>query len=252
MKRDDNESPADAKEYQALIGSLLYAALVTRPDIMFSICCLSQFVSNPSHDHMRMARNVVRYLASTKDHALLYRREDRHRAGALHIYSDASFANSLSDRHSFSGYVAYYHSCPVAWTSTKQPIVALSTTEAEYIALTSAVQSAVWLERLLEEIDTTGERARPTIFGDNISSHFLARNPSLHRRSKHIDVWYHYILELYEQQKFELEYVSGKQNPADIFTKAIQGDHFSFLLSRFLCQKRLHQGSAGGSVTESD
>ena len=122
----------------------------------------------------------------------------------LQIYSDSSYANSLCDQSSFSGSIAYYYNCPIAWTSTKQPIVALSTTEAEYIALTNACQNLLWLKQLLLDIRMRNEptNSKPVLLGDNRSSHFLTINPSLHRRSKHIDARYYYIRERHSSGNF--------------------------------------------------
>jgi len=233
LKRDHLEPPADLKEYQSAIGSLLYAAIITRPDILFSVCCLSQFLSDPSESHMRMVKNIFRYLAHTPDYRLTYHRPKAKPHSILCVYSDSSYANSLSDRRSFSGSVTMLAGCPIAWNCAKQGVVALSTTEAEYIALTSAAQSLAWRQTLLVEMRMTDINIKPVLYGDNLSSQFLTRNASLHRRSKHIDVRYHYIREKYEQGHFELEFVSGKENPADLFTKALQGDHLSYLCSRF-------------------
>ena len=233
LKRDQTESTTDLKEYQSAIGSLLYAAIITRPDILFSVCCLSQFLSDPSESHMRMVKNIFRYLAHTIHYKLTYYQQKDKPQSILAVYSDSSYANSLSDRRSFSGSVTLFAGCPIAWNCAKQGVVALSTTEAEYIALTSAAQSLAWAQRLLVELRISDTSNKPVLYGDNLSSHFLTRNASLHRRSKHIDVRYHYIWEQYEQGQFELEFVSGKENPADVFTKALQGDRLSYLCSRF-------------------
>jgi len=233
LKRDPIEPSTDLKDYQSAIGSLLYAAIVTRPDILFSVCCLSQFLSDPSESHMRMVKNIFRYLANTIHYKLTYHQQKEKPQSILVAYSDSSYANSLSDRRSFSGSVTFFAGCPVAWSCAKQAVVALSTTEAEYIALTLAAQSLAWAQSLLVELRISSTGNRPLLYGDNLSSHFLTRNASLHRRSKHIDVRYHYIRERYEQGHFELQFVSGKENPADLFTKALQGDRLSYLCSRF-------------------
>jgi len=233
LQRDQPEPPSDLKEYQSAIGSLLYAAIITRPDILFGVCCLSQFLSDPSESHMRMVKNVFRYLAHTPHYKLTYHRPKVKPHSILSVYSDSSYANSLSDRRSFSGSVTFFAGCPIAWNCAKQGVVSLSTTEAEYIALTTAAQSLVWAQSLLVEMRLTNPSIKPVLYGDNLSSHFLTRNASLHRCSKHIDVRYHYIREKYEQGHFELEFVSGKENPADLFTKALQGDRLSYLCSHF-------------------
>ena len=233
LKRDELEPSADLKEYLSAIGSLLYAAIITRPDILFAVCCLSQFLSDPLESHMRMVKNIFRYLAHTIHFKLTYHRQKEHQGGQLSVYSDASYANSLSDRRSFSGSVTFYAGCAIAWFCAKQGVLPLSTTESEYIALTSAAQSVAWVQGLLHELQISTPSTKPIVYGDNISSHFLTRNAALHRRSKHIDICYDYIREQYEQGRFELEFVSGKDNPADLFTKALPGDRLSYLCSYF-------------------
>lgn len=230
VKRADSDPPADLTTYQAAIGSLLYAAVISRPDILYAVCQLSQFLSNPSEDHLRMAVNVFRYLAGTSGRKLTYK-ADQSDGHPLRVYSDASYANNLPDRRSFSGVIAYYRGCAVAWSSTKQQSVTLSTTEAEYVALTTAVQSLVWFERLRKDLGIPAS-GKPTLLGDNVSSHFLVRNASLHRRSKHIDVRFHFIREQHERGAFTLEFVSGKDNPADLFTKALAAEPLAIVASR--------------------
>jgi len=173
LKRDELEPSADLKEYQSAIGSLLYAAIITRPDILFAVCCLSQFLSDPSESHMRMVKNIFRYLAHTIHFKLTYHRQKEHQGGQLSVYSDASYANSLSDRRSFSDSVTFYAGCAIAWFCAKQGVVALSTTESEYIALTSAAQSLAWVQGLLHELQISTPSTKPILYGDNISSHFL-------------------------------------------------------------------------------
>lgn len=231
MPRGETELKADLKMYQSAIGSLLYAAVISRPDILFAVCQLSQFLGDPSEDHWRMAINVFRYLAGTRDRKLTYK-TDPSGAGnhPLRVYSDTSYANNLPDRRSYSGVVAFYQGCLVAWSSTKQSSVILSTTEAEYIALTTAVQSLSWLECLQRDLGVLAG-GRPTLLGDNVSSHFLVRNPSFHCRSKHIDVRYHFIRERHEAGVFTLEFVNGKENPADALTKALAAEKLSLFIS---------------------
>jgi len=233
LQRYQPESPTDLKESKSAIGSLLYAAIITRPDILFGVGCLSQVLSDSSESHMRMVMNIFRYLAHTLHYKLTYHHPKVKPHSILSVYSDSSYANSLSNRRSFSGSVTFFAGYPIAWNYAKQGVVALSTTEAEYIALTTAARSLAWAQSLLVEMHLAGLGVKPGLYGDNLSSHFLTCHASLHRRSKHIDVRYHYIREKYEQGHFELEFVSGKENPADLFTKALQGDCLSYLCSHF-------------------
>jgi len=182
---------------------------------------------------MRMVKNIFRYLAHTLDYKLTYHRLKVQPHSTLCLYSDSSYANSLGDRRSFSGSVTIFAGCPIPWNCAKLGVVSLSMTEAEYIALTTTAQSLAWVQSLLVEMRLTNSSVKRVLYGDNRSSHFLMRNASLHRRSKHIDMQYHYIREKSEQGHFESEFVSGKENPADLFTKALQGDCLSYLCSHF-------------------
>ena len=125
------------KEYQSMIGSLLYAVLMTRPDILHAICTLSQFSSDPSQAHVRMVRNSFRYLAGTLNCGLTYCPSNN---PSLAIYSDASYASSLSNRKSFTGITLFYGDNLISWASQKQRVVTLSSTEAEYITVASTTQ----------------------------------------------------------------------------------------------------------------
>ena len=233
LKRDELEPSADLQEYQSAIGSLLYAALITRPDILFAVCCLSQFLSDLSESHIQMVKNIFHYLAHMVNFKLTYHQQKKHQEGQLSVYSDASYANSLSDRHSFSSSVTFYTSCAIAWFSAKQGVVALSTMESEYIAQTLAAQSLAWVQGLLHELQISSPSTKPILYGDNIISHFRTPNATLHGPSKHMDVRYHYLREQYEHCRFELEFLSGKENPTDLFTNALPRNRLSYLCSYF-------------------
>lgn len=232
--RSATEPSADQAAYRSAVGSLLYAGIISRPDILYAACQLSQYLSDPAESHMRMTINVFRYVAGTLDRKLTFKKDSDSTSHPLCIYSDASYANNLPDRRSFTGVIAFFHGCPIAWVSTKQSSVTSSTTEAEYVALTHAVKSLTWLEVLRRNLGITA-RGKPTLLGDNVSSHFLVRNASIHRRSKHIDVRYHFIRERHEKGEFTLGFVSGKDNPADLLTKALSPElnsYFSSLIFR--------------------
>src|SRR5208337_3779554 len=197
-----------------------------RPDILHTICALSQFSSDPSQAHVRMVQNVFRYLAGTLNRGLTYCPSNN---PSFAIYSDALYASSLSNRRSFTGITSFYSDNLISWASQKQQVVVLSSTEAEYIAVASAAQQLIWLHRLLKDL---GHPHILKLYGDNISSLFLVRNPGLHRRSKHIDVRYHFIHERYEEGEIDLHHVNSEDNIADLLTKPLELARHNMLTGR--------------------
>ena len=127
--------------YQSAVGSLMYAMLGTRPDISFAVGAVSQYSSNPGELHWRAVKRIFRYLKGTVGHSLEYKRSDK----IVHGYSDADWAGNIDNRRSTTGYAFLMNGGAVSWASKQQPTVALSTTEAEYMALAQATKEAVWI-----------------------------------------------------------------------------------------------------------
>jgi hypothetical protein len=147
--------------YQRNVGSLMYAATRTRPDIAFAVATFSQFMPNPGHSHWEAVKHVIRYLKGTADLGLTLGTTD----AGLEAYVDADWA-SQPHRHSMSGYVILLNGGPVAWSARKQPIIALSTAEAEYIVLTTAAREILYLQLLLGELDEPVDLPTP-VYCDN-------------------------------------------------------------------------------------
>ena len=137
----------------------------------------------------------------------------------IEAYVDADWA-SQPHRHSMSGYVVLLNGGPVAWSARKQSLIALSTAEAEYIALTSVAREVLFLQALVDELYGTTQDSIP-IFCDNQGAISLASNNKFHGRTKHIDLRYHYIRELVKNGTLHLEYCPTEENLADAFTKAL-------------------------------
>ncbi|KAH0609220.1 uncharacterized protein H6S33_001448 [Morchella sextelata] len=209
---DQIEKPT---EYQSIIGSLMYASIATRPDITHAVTALSQYSSCPTEDHLRAAKRTLRYLNGTKDWNLFYPKGNTR---TLDGFSDSSYASDLDDRKSFSGYVFRLGKSAISWRSRKQKSVAVSTTEAEYMALSLAARQLVWIRNALLELQ---QQYQYFIHADNTGSIELCRNPRIHDRSKHIDVHYHYTREQLEAGTFEILYVPTEDNVADIMTKGL-------------------------------
>jgi hypothetical protein len=201
--------------YREAIGSLMYAAIATRPDITFAVSTLSQFLDNPGEAHWEGMKRIFRYLAGTKDRTLTYG-EERHE---LLGYTDADGA-SQPHRRAISGYAFLIDGGAVSWSSRKQELVTLSTAEAEYVAATHAAKECIWLRRLIGEIfprliDQT------TLFCDNQAALRLATDDNYHARTKHIDIRFHFIRQTVEDGSINLIYCSTDDMTADILTKAL-------------------------------
>ena len=146
-------------------------------------------------------------------------------------YADADWAGDLDDRHSTTGYVFLMAGGSVSWLSKKQPIVALSTAEAEYVALSMTTQEAVWLRRFLSDL-TTAEDQKPTVvMEDNQGTIAIGKNPVAHARTKHIDIRYHYVSEAVQKGIMGLQYCPTKDMVADLLTKSLPRGRFETLRS---------------------
>jgi hypothetical protein len=190
--QEEIEDMADVP-YRELVGSLMYAAVATRPDIAHAITALSQFLENPGRAHWQAVQRVLKYLKGMADYVLMYGLEKGvgMPEGSPVGYTDSDFA-SQEHRHSVSGYAFLVHGGAVSWSSKTQAIIALSSTEAEYIAGTHAAKEAKWLSMLLADIGMGPPRPFP-LFADNLSAIALTKDNAFHSRTKHIDIQYHYI-----------------------------------------------------------
>lgn len=217
---------ADGTLYKQLVGCFMYIT-VTRPDMMCVVCLLSRFMANPREDHMLAAKRVLRYLKGTLDLGIFYKRGSDLEVRA---YTDSDYAGDADDRRSTSGYVFLLSGAAVCWSSRKQEIVTLSSTEAEYIAATNCACHCVWIKGIMEQ--NFHEQCNcMEIYCDNTSSIKLSRNPVMHRRTKHIDVRYHYIRDLTNQEVVKLVFCGTEEQVADIMTKPIKLETFMKLRS---------------------
>lgn len=203
--------------YREAVGSLMFLAIATRPDISFAVGNASRHMEKPAMAHVNAIKRILKYIKGTMDVGIWFEN-----CNNLDLcgYSDADYAGDVETRRSTSGYVFMLGNGIISWGSERQKSVALSTTESEYMAAAHAVKELVWLHRLLSEILLTN-LDRPTFFMDNQSAIRLVKNPEFHKRTKHIDIRYHFIREKYADGIFNLQYVATDEQVADVMTKAL-------------------------------
>ncbi|XP_058828061.1 uncharacterized protein LOC131687971 [Topomyia yanbarensis] len=214
----DNKSPLlkDATKYRSLVGALLYIAVCARPDIAVSASILGRNVSAPREDNWVAAKRVARYLKTTKHLHLQY----GNTTGKLIRYSDADWAHDNKTRKSTTGNIFLYTGAAISWVSRLQGCVTLSFMESEYVALSEAIQEAVWLRKLLEDF---GEpQIDPVIiFEGNQSCIKFVGSKRISRRSKHIETRKYFVKQLCDDSVLKLVYCPAEEMVADALTKLL-------------------------------
>ncbi|KAH9734881.1 Integrase catalytic domain-containing protein [Citrus sinensis] len=206
--------------YASAVGSLMFAMICTRPDIAQAVGTVSRYMMNPGGEHWIAVKRILRYIRGTSDVALCYGGSEFNVRG----FVDSDFAGDLDKRKSTTGYVFTLAGAAVSWVSKLQTVVALSITEAEYMAATQVCNEAIWIQRLLEELGHKQQKIH--VFCDSQSALHNARNPVFHSKTKHIRVQYHFVREAVEDGSVDLPKIHTKENLADVLTKPINTDKF--------------------------
>lgn len=218
--------------YREAIGSLLFVSNGTRPDIALAVNRLSRYMEAPHKLHWNAVKRVIKYLKGTMHLGLKFK---PNKNACINAFSDSDFAGDTLTRKSTTGFLVYLGNSVISWNSQKQSVVALSTTEAEYIAASETVREIVWVRRLISEISFSKE-LNATLYMDNQSAIKLIKNPVFHKGSKYIDIRYHYIRDKYEQQDFLLEYINTNDQVADLLTKPLPRNRFELHHNK-ICDK---------------
>lgn len=227
LEKDVNNKFAKNYPYQQSIGSLMYLSVLTRPDISYSVSFLSQYNNCFNETHWRHLKRLLKYLKKTKNYGLLYRKTGCN----LYGFVDADWASCTLDRRSYTGFCFIMSGSVISYEAKKQKTVALSSTEAEYMALSESCKEGVYLNNILGEMIVLSDGTPLRLYSDNQSSIKLATNPLFHnKRTKHIDTRHHFVRECVSSKKVEIKYVSTLEMPADIFTKGLSANkHYKFL-----------------------
>ena len=210
--------------YKQIVGNFMYLT-ATRPDIMYGVSLISRYMESLAEIHLLAAKRILRYLQGTKDFGLFYKKGEK---SDLIGFVDSDYAGDQDNRKSTSGYVFVLGTGAISWSSRKQKILTLSTTEAEFVAATACACQAIWLRKILEELRFK-QKGATIIFCDNNSAIKLSKNPVLHGRSKQIDVKYYFLRDLNNEGTVELQYCRSEDQLADIFTKPLRSLPFQKL-----------------------
>jgi len=226
------------RRYQSMVGSLMWLMLCTRPDLAFTVSMLSKFNDKPTTEHLAAATYALRYLRNTANLGIQYNTQNSNMPIG---YTDSDFAGHPDDRKSTSGYVFMLAGGAVSWRARKQPLVAFSTVEAEYIGASDAAKEAIWIQSLYSRVlygqtlyqhadlcphclcpddNSQAQTVEPQeIFVDNQGAIQLAKNPKFHERTKHISVRFHFIRDACERKAIKTTYLPTSDMLADIMTK---------------------------------
>ena len=243
---DMNSPPTNLHHYCKLVGKLIFLT-TTRPDLSYAVSIVSKYMATPQLAHLDAVKHILRYLQHTSDYGLLYKHQAPTGLRSIHGYTDADWATCPETRRSTGGYLFSLAGASITWQSKRQQTVSRSSTESEYVALSTCSQEAVWLGRLLTEFGLLQNFSRPTVptksattsstsismpipvSCDNQSMIKLAKNPVFHARTKHIEVCHHFVRECVLRGEIKLDYISTDVNPADILTKALPRHKFEIL-----------------------
>ena len=210
-----------------LTGALLYLALCTRPDIASSVRAVATHAAEPTNRHLNAAKRILRYVKGTKERELTYTR-DRNPI-AIIGFCDASWAEDKANRRSITGFIFLLASGPISWKSKQQSTVALSSCEAEYIALTHAIQEALHLLQVLISAKLPSDSRTIQLMEDNQSAIAIASSNSINSKSKHFDIKLHFVRDVLRNGSVQVRFCPTDKNVADLLTKAISRVKFTHL-----------------------
>nr|GEZ07519.1 retrovirus-related Pol polyprotein from transposon TNT 1-94 [Tanacetum cinerariifolium] len=224
---EDKEGKAvDPSHYRGMIGTLLYLT-ASRPDLQFAICMCAWYQARPTEKHVHAVKRIFRYLRGTVNWGLWYLKDS---SVALTTFADADHAGCQDTRRSTSGSMQFLGERLISWSSKRQKSAAISSTEAEYIALSGCCAKILWMRSQLSNYGLAFNKI--PMYCDNKSAIALCCNNVQHSRSKHIDIRYHFIKEQVENGVIELYFVNTEYQLADLFTKALGRDRIEFLTNK--------------------
>eukprot|EP01040_Poterioochromonas_malhamensis_P011505 gene11505-12542_t len=216
--------------YRSIVGKLNHISQATRPDIAYSVATLSKYLNQPSISHIYAAKRVIKYLYHSRFLCIRYKRDENHPL-ELTSYSDSDWGGDQDNRRSHSGTILMFAKGPIHWTSAVQHTVALSSAEAEIIALKQTTRETLWMRNLIQETYIT--QVKPiTVYEDNSSTIKIVTNPMISKQNRHMEINYYFIMIHIEIGSIQVNKIEGEENIADILTKYYKDN----IHKRFICQ----------------
>ncbi|XP_019178918.1 PREDICTED: uncharacterized protein LOC109174086 [Ipomoea nil] len=211
-------------QYRRLAGALQYLT-ITRPDLSYAVNKLCLFMHAPTVEHWGLLKRVLRYVKGTLHYGVRFSRSS---SSAIHAYSDSDWAGCSIDRKSTSGYAVFLGDNLISWVSRKQCTIARSSTEVEYMGLADVAAEVTWVVSLLHELNL--HPGSPlTLWCDNLGATYLCANPVFHARTKHVEINFYFVHDKVAARDFLVDFVSTKDQLADIFTKPLPAPRFAAL-----------------------
>ena len=221
------KAEVDVTDYQSRIGSLIHAVVCSQFDIAQAVGAVARHTSKPGKVHLNAVNRIFRYLRGTSDHVLVY--DGNVGSAEPTVYADSDWAGDCTDRKSISGYVSLLSGAAISWSSKKQTTVALSSTEAEFLASSLGSQEAIWLCYILDSINLTPTLPTPLLV-DNQSAIHMIKNGNINECTKHIDIKYRFICDVNESGLIETSYIPTCDQHADILTKPLACQKFTYFV----------------------
>ncbi|GJR03197.1 retrovirus-related pol polyprotein from transposon TNT 1-94 [Tanacetum coccineum] len=221
---DLSGEPVDQSDYRSKIGSLMYLTS-SRPDLVQAVCYCARYQARPTQKHLKEVKRIFKYLKGTINMGLWYPKDS---GFELTAFSDADHAGCIDTRKSTSGGIQFLGDKLVSWMSKKQNCTAMSSAEAEYVALSASCAQVMWMRTQLQDYGFNYNKI--PLYCDSQSAIAISCNPVQHSRTKHIHTRYHFIKEQVENGIIELYFVRTEYQLADMFTKALPEDRFKYLV----------------------
>ncbi|KAL0560812.1 hypothetical protein IC582_001226 [Cucumis melo] len=228
LGNSDDQVSVDKEQYQRLTGKLIYLSH-TRLDISFVVSVVSQFMQAPHEEHMEAVKRILRDLKTTSNKGLMFRKTKRK---TIEAYTDSDWAGSVVDRKSTSVYCTFVWDNLVTWRSKKQSVVARSSAEAEYRAMSFGICEEIWFEKVLSDLHQECETPLK-LFCDNKATISIANNPVQHARTKHVEIDRHFIKEILDSGSICIPYIPQADR---LLMSSPRGflDHLTFVLASWI------------------